>query len=146
MQTPRHSFPWEDIMKIKLIKFTEAVNHITNTEFTRWNQIEWKKKKKNFLKWINFLIIQQAGRRLRGKVQGLCGDLNEESIFEFRGPRRCILSSGSVMAASYQTSWHHPQCRIRPEVAERLRHERKNCPRLEAKFTLLPHIVPHNFN
>ena len=42
-------------------------------------------------------------------MQGLCGDMNGERLFEFRGPRRCVLPSGSLMTAQYQTS-DRPHC------------------------------------
>lgn len=62
---------------------------------------------------LNCLVHSQKGREsLGGQLQGLCGDMNGERLFEFRGPRRCVLSSGSLMTAQYQTS-DRPHCSIR---------------------------------
>ncbi len=60
---------------------------------------------------VYVLHSQKARESLGGQLQGLCGDMNGERLFEFRGPRRCVLSSGSLMTAQYQTS-DSPHCSI----------------------------------
>ena len=80
-------------------------------------------------------------------MQGLCGDMNGERLFEFRGPRRCVLSSGSLMAAQYQTS-DRPHCSLANDVDHQQQspasddripphHFDYNCPRQEGSPTVI---------
>lgn len=104
----------------------------------------------------------QARESLGGQVQGLCGDMNGERLFEFRGPRRCVLSSGSLMAAQYQTS-DRPHCFVgfgsvslrgnnaqqqqQPPASDdptSLHHLTNNCPRQEGSPTVIK--MPASFN
>ena len=49
-------------------------------------------------------VILTTGRRLLGRVCGLCGDGDSETTGEFKTSDRCALSSGALMAASFQVS------------------------------------------
>lgn len=79
-------------------------------------------------------------------MQGLCGDMNGERLFEFRGPRRCVLSSGSLMAAQYQTS-DRPHCSVSHAQQKHLTfespygrnalHNLNDCPRQEGAPTVI---------
>lgn len=39
---------------------------------------------------------------LRGRTCGICGDFDQEKFHEHKTPQRCSVSSGSIMATSYQ--------------------------------------------
>lgn len=91
------------------------------------------------------LSVHKAREELGGKLQGLCGDMNGERLFEFRSPRRCVLPSGELMAAQYQT-----QCTedVKDEPASSIRHPKSlyrnskattnnSCPKQEGTPTSL---------
>lgn len=71
---------------------------------------------------------------LRGRLQGLCGDMNGETLFEFRGPGRCVLASGELMAGQYATS---SQCRHLPPAAAAAAALDAGCPRQEGAPTVI---------
>ncbi|XP_045027440.1 uncharacterized protein LOC116919379 [Daphnia magna] len=93
-------------------------------------------------------IVIKARESLGGQMQGLCGDMNGERLFEFRGPRRCVLSSGSLMTAQYQTS-DRPHCSTAtPHAQQKLLtlqspngriplHNSNDCPRQEGAPTVI---------
>lgn len=96
----------------------------------------------------NCIVRLQARESLGGQMQGLCGDMNGERLFEFRGPRRCVLSSGSLMTAQYQTS-DRPHCSTAtPHAQQKLLtlqspngriplHNSNDCPRQEGAPTVI---------
>ncbi|KAK2723836.1 uncharacterized protein LOC136033813 [Artemia franciscana] len=47
-------------------------------------------------------IIVKSSAKNRGRLCGLCGDMNFEQSMEFFDPKRCALSSGALMATSYR--------------------------------------------
>lgn len=55
---------------------------------------------------MDLLVQNQSAHlssaRLRGQVRGLCGDGDGEATGEFKTAARCALSSGALMAFSYQ--------------------------------------------
>lgn len=75
----------------------------------------------------------QAMASLRGRLQGLCGDMNGETLFEFRGPGRCVLSSGELMASQYATSSRCQAHRHLPPAAAL----DAGCPRQEGAPTVI---------
>lgn len=92
--------------------------------------------------------VGQAGVKLRSRVLGLCGDLNEEALFELRGPQRCVLSDSRLMAAAYETSGR-AACRPTGELQARLLRETTaaGCAKHEGSHT--PHItwlIPSSHN
>lgn len=76
------------------------------------------------------MIYDQAPRSFQGKMIGLCGNMDGETVSELRDPQRCILSSGAVMAASYQLNDGHQgrQCLGIPDrIRGQLREEQNTC-------------------
>jgi hypothetical protein len=49
-------------------------------------------------------ITLSAGEKLLGRACGMCGDGDSEVTGEFKTSNRCALSSGTLMAASFQVS------------------------------------------
>ena len=47
-------------------------------------------------------ITLSVGEKLLGHVCGMCGDGDSEMTGEFKTSNRCALSSGTLMAASFQ--------------------------------------------
>ena len=103
---------------------------------------------------MKLFIHLQAKESLGGQLQGLCGDMNGERLFEFRGPRRCVLSSGSLMAAQYQTS-DRPHCFASTSLdTKNIQHKGQsfalddpnynlnNCPRQEGSPTIIKMPIP----
>jgi hypothetical protein len=43
-----------------------------------------------------------APKYLRGQACGMCGDFNQEIFGEFMTPRRCAVSTGELMVASFK--------------------------------------------
>jgi len=77
-------------------------------------------------KWIHI----QASNSLRNRTCGLCGDFDGERIGEFRGPKDCALSSGSLLVAAY--SYQHPEvkdkmCKVSQQAKAQIQHEQQNC-------------------
>lgn len=79
---------------------------------------------------ISYYFIVQAPRSFQGKMIGLCGNMDGETVCELRDPQRCILSSGAVMAASYQLNdgQQGRQCSGLPDkIRGKLREEQNTC-------------------
>ncbi|KAI9559672.1 hypothetical protein GHT06_013677 [Daphnia sinensis] len=75
-------------------------------------------------------ITVKAPRSFQGKMIGLCGNMDGETVSELRDPQRCTLSSGILMAASYQLNDGHQgkQCFGLPDkVRGQLREEQNTC-------------------
>jgi len=78
----------------------------------------------------------QTVNSLRNRTCGLCGDFDGEKMGEFRGPRDCALSSGSLLVASYSFQSVDPkeksQCKINEQAKRQLKHEQELCLRTAA--------------
>lgn len=68
----------------------------------------------------------QAPRWFQGKMIGLCGDMDGESVSELRDAQRCVLSSGALMAASFQLHEAGKQC-APDKIRAQLRQEQAAC-------------------
>ena len=71
-------------------------------------------------------------------MQGICGNMDGEKLFEFSDHRRCVYWAGHLMAASYQTS-HHCPSQARQLISSHLfeQEDINYCPRSEGKPTIL---------
>jgi len=78
-------------------------------------------------KWV----YVQAANSLRNRTCGLCGDFDGEKVGEFRGPKDCALSSGSLLVASYSFQSLDPKekavCKINENAKHQLKHEQDLC-------------------
>lgn len=75
-------------------------------------------------------FLLKAPRSFQGKMIGLCGNMDGETVSELRDPQRCILSSGAVMAASYQLNEGQQgrQCSgMVDKIRGQLREEQNSC-------------------
>jgi hypothetical protein len=67
----------------------------------------------------------------RNRTCGLCGNFDNEKISEFRSPKDCPLSTGSLLVASYAFSPIHSnengQCVIKPEIKNKIVKEEQDC-------------------
>lgn len=83
---------------------------------------------KYFGKFDKIIINLQAPRSFQGKMIGLCGNMDGETVSELRDSQRCILSSGALMAASYQLNENlqGKQCTKLPEKVRALLLEEQN--------------------
>ena len=65
---------------------------------------------------------------MQGRLIGLCGNMDGETVSELRDPSHCILTSGQIMAASYLLSNSPSKCSGMPdEIRNQLRREQADC-------------------
>ena len=73
-------------------------------------------------------VTVKAPRSFQGKMIGLCGNMDGETVSELRDPQRCILSSGAVMASSYLLTDSHGKCSgLQDKMRAQLREEQNSC-------------------
>lgn len=95
-------------------------------------------------------IILQAANSLRNRTCGLCGNMDGEKVGEFRGPKDCPLSSGSLLVASYAfqslDSRDKAQCKVQPQAKKQIAHEQANCLTTAAFYPNQPRMFPQQYN
>ena len=73
-------------------------------------------------------VTVKAPRYFQGKMIGLCGNMDGETVSELRDPKRCILSSGALMASSYLLTDSQGKCAGMPDkMRSQLREEQNSC-------------------
>ncbi|EFX74857.1 hypothetical protein DAPPUDRAFT_323929 [Daphnia pulex] len=90
-------------------------------------------------------VTVKAPRSFQGKMIGLCGNMDGEIVSELRDPQRCTLSSGTLMAASYQLNDGHQgrTCLGLPDkVRGQLREEQNTCHNKHDRDSKEPPIYP----
>lgn len=67
---------------------------------------------------------------MKGRLCGICGDMNDQALADISGPTRCVYSSPSVEVAAYRVST--PQCSpMDTKIKQILDLETNNCARFQ---------------
>jgi len=83
-------------------------------------------------------VTIKAPRSFQGRLIGLCGNMDGETVSELRDPRQCILTSGPIMAASYLLTDTQGKCSgIVEDIRNQLRQEQADC----VKYVPYPHPI-----
>lgn len=77
-------------------------------------------------------IVIFGSEIMRNSTVGICGDFNGEKSVEFRSPKDCALSSGTLLVASYAFQTVEPKeqrgtCKVNQEIKKAIREEEKDC-------------------
>jgi hypothetical protein len=79
------------------------------------------------------VVVYGNGNDLKNKVCGICGNNDGEKSAELRSPKNCPLSNGSLLIASYAfdslNQEHRGQCKVKPELRQRIEKENADCTR-----------------
>ena len=87
-------------------------------------------------------ITLSAPWDLRGRACGLCGDFNQEVSGEFKTASRCALSSGSLMAASFQVEADDDCPKLDEEVQQVLKQETRPCSSVDQQVATISRSSP----
>jgi hypothetical protein len=74
-------------------------------------------------------VVLRGDNAYRNRTCGLCGDFDGEKTAEFKSPKNCPLSTGSLLVASYAFPPIHGQgqCNLKPELKNKILKEEKDC-------------------